>query len=264
MQKDRIDQLLDEADRQPFSGWDFGWIEGRITAAPLPWDYTGAITTRARRSPDLLDLGTGGGEWLASLAFRPPLTVATEAWPPNVPVAHSRLASLGARVVRVAPARDNTGRPLDGEGPRLPFASGSLHLVVSRHESFEVIEVARVLAPGGWLITQQVDAGNDVEYQALFGMEPLPVDPRSCWEAWFPAQLADAGFAVIEHASAPFVQTIRDVGALAYGLKAISWMVPGFSIATHRRRLREIQELIDADGPIVVRQRRFFARARKT
>jgi SAM-dependent methyltransferase len=261
---DRIDALLDEADRQPFTGWDFSWIEGRITAAPLPWDYTAAVVKQARRSPDLLDLGAGGGEWLASLGFRPPRTIATEAWPPNVPVAHARLAPLGVRLVQVAPARDNTGRPLDGEDARLPFASGALHLIVSRHESFEVLEVARVLARGGWLITQQVDAGNDVEYQALLGTEPLPVNPEDRWETWFPGQLNDAGLDVVEHASAPFVQTIHDIGALAYGLKAISWMVPGFSIASHRARLREIQERIDAEGPIVVRQRRFFVRARKT
>jgi hypothetical protein len=132
---------------------------------------------------------------------------------------------------------------------------------VSRHESFEVPEVARVLAPGGWLITQQVDAGNDIEYQELLGMKPLPVDPRDRWEEWFPAQLQAVGFEIVEQASAPLVQTVRDVGALAYGLKAISWMVPGFSIATHRGRLREIQKSIDREGPIVVRQRRFFLRA---
>jgi hypothetical protein len=60
-----VDALIDEAERQPFTGWDFSWIEGRIIADPLPWDYTAAVVNAARHSPDLLDLGTGGGEWLA-------------------------------------------------------------------------------------------------------------------------------------------------------------------------------------------------------
>lgn len=68
---------------------------------------------------------------------------------------------------------------------------------------------------------------------------------------------------VVEQASAPLVQTIKDVGALTYGLKAISWMVPKFSVARHRDRLREIQLRIDTDGPLVVRQQRFWIRARK-
>jgi SAM-dependent methyltransferase len=260
---DHIDELLDVADRQPFTGWDFSWIEGRIVAEPLPWDYTATVLTEARRSPDLLDLGTGGGEWLGSLSYRPPRTVATEAWPPNVATARARLEPLGVSVVQVQPARDNTGEPIEGRASPLPFATGSFHLVVDRHESFSVSEVARVLAVGGWFVTQQVDAGNDDEYRALLGMPASLPTPSGPWAAWMPQQLKSAGFDVVEHASAPLVQHIHDVGALAYGLKAIPWMVPGFTIERHRTRLREIQLQIDREGPIRVQQRRFFVRARK-
>lgn len=260
---DRIDELLEEADRQPVVGWDFNWMRGRLDSLPLPWDYTASVVAHARQSADLLDLGTGGGEWLAALPHRPSRTIATEAWPPNVKVAKARLAPLGIGVVQVAPARDNTGKPVEGPGPQLPFVDNSLHLVVSRHESFEISEVARILAPGGWFITQQVDAGNDVEYRALFNVDQPAVDLESRWAAWLPRQLTSAELEVVEYDSAPLVQLIRDVGALAWNLKAIPWMVPGFSIQTHRARLREIQSRIDRDGPIAVRQRRFWVRARK-
>ena len=76
---DRVDTLLLEVERQPFEGWNFDWLAGRLDSDPLPWNYTAAVLERALGSPDLLDLGTGGGEWLASLAYRPALTVATEA-----------------------------------------------------------------------------------------------------------------------------------------------------------------------------------------
>ena len=260
---ERADRLLAEAERQPFSGWDFSWVEGRITAEPLPWDYTAKVLEHARQSPDLVDLGTGGGEWLASLPYRPPRTVATEAWPPNVAVARRRLEPLGIEVVQVDPARDNTGRPIEGVASRLPFEDGSFHLVVDRHESFEVGEVARILVAGGWFITQQVDAGNDRDYRALFGIHEREPSHAERWENWMPMQLEQAGFEVVEQASAPLLQHIHDVGALAYGLRAIAWMVPGFSVATHRARLRELQSEIDRSGPLTVRQRRFFARARR-
>lgn len=260
---DRIDALLDEADRQPFVGWDFSWTRGRVDTQPLPWDYTASVIEHARRSPDLLDLGTGGGEWLSELPFRPPRTVATEAWPPNVGIAAKRLLPLGVSVVQVAPARDNIGRPIESAAPPLPFRSAAFHLVADRHESFELGEVARILAPGGWFITQQVDAGNDDDYLALMGHEVPPIDPAARWESWLPGQLEAAGFEVVEQASAPLVQVIKDVGVIAWFLKALPWLVPGFSIETHRARLREVQERIDRDGPITVRQRRFFVRARK-
>jgi SAM-dependent methyltransferase len=260
---DHIDALLDEAERRPFIGWDFSWLEGRLDSQGLPWDYTATVVGYARRSPDLLDLGTGGGEWLAALPYRPPRTVATEAWPPNVAIAKAHLEPLGVGVVQVQPVRDNTGRPVEGKASPLPFADEAFHLVVDRHESFEVDEVARVLVPQGWFITQQVDAGNDNEYRELFGIKSPEPDIASRWESWLPDQLERAGLHVIEHASAPLVQVIRDVGALAWNLKAIPWMVPDFSIDRYRARLRKIQEQIDIDGPIAVRQHRFWLRARK-
>ena len=261
---DRIDALLDEAERQPFVGWDFTWLRGRLDSQPLPWNYTEAVVKHAEESIDLLDLGTGGGEWLASLAYRPPLTVATEAWPPNVVVAKSRLAPLGVKVIQVEPARDNTGKPVKGRLRSLPFVDCAFHLVVSRHEAFEVSEVARILAGGGWFITQQADAGNDDDYWRLMGLTPLPVDPADRWASWLPAQLTAAGLVVVAYDSAPLVQMIHDVGALAWNLKAIAWMVPDFSIERYRRQLREVQQRIDRDGPIQVRQRRFWIEATKS
>src|SRR5439155_16468313 len=167
-ERDRIDAMLDQAERQPFVGWDFRWLRGRLESQPLPWDYSASVVEHARSSPGLLDLGTGGGEWVAELASRPPRRVATEAWGPNVAIASARLRPLGVDVVQVAPARDNTGKPVEGAASPLPFPDEAFHLVVDRHESFDVGEVARILVPGGWFITQQVDAGNDREARALF------------------------------------------------------------------------------------------------
>jgi SAM-dependent methyltransferase len=260
---DRIDALLDEAERQPFAGWDFSWLQGRLDSEPMPWDYTETVAARARESPELLDLGTGGGEWLASLVHRPHRTVATEAWPPNVAVAQARLAGIGVHLVQVESARDNTGMPVAARPRTLPFVDGAFHLVVSRHEAFEVSEVVRVLAGGGWFITQQVDVGNDDDYRRLFGVEPEPFGPADRWESWCPDQLRAAGLRVLRYESAPLVQVIRDVGALAWGLRAIPWMVPGYSIERYRDRLRAIQLRLDRDGPITVTQRRFWIEAVK-
>ena len=53
-------------------GWDWDWLGARPTSSPLPWSYREIVQRLARDSPDLLDLGTGGGEWLAKLATLPP------------------------------------------------------------------------------------------------------------------------------------------------------------------------------------------------
>lgn len=71
-----------------------------VRTVPLSWDYTAIVSRCARRSSDMLDMDTGGGEWLAAFPDRPPRTLATEAWAPHVPVAAARLLRIGVRVVR--------------------------------------------------------------------------------------------------------------------------------------------------------------------
>ena len=73
-----LDKLLEEADALPITGWNFSAVGDRIAITPLPWDFNKIVASHAAMAPDLLDLGTGGGEWLAGLRARPACTVATE------------------------------------------------------------------------------------------------------------------------------------------------------------------------------------------
>src|SRR5437764_13971558 len=124
-----FDDLIVEAERHSTRGWDFSWLGGRMTSPAMPWDFTELVAEPARSARDMLDMGTGGGEWLAGLPNRPPHTLATEAWTPNVPVARERLGPLGIEVVEVEGAPDNTAQERGEPGGALPFADGSLHLV---------------------------------------------------------------------------------------------------------------------------------------
>jgi SAM-dependent methyltransferase len=151
-----FESLIAEAQSHPVRGWDFSWLGSRRFTSPPPWDYDSLVLRRARLAPDMLDLGTGGGEWLAALPFRPRRTVATEAWQPNVAVAQARLRPLGVAVVQVEGAPDNQEQPPDGKRGRLPFAAESFHLVTCRHEAFVAREIARILVAGGLFVTQQV------------------------------------------------------------------------------------------------------------
>src|SRR5215207_4818307 len=133
----------------------------------MPWDFAEIVSERARHSPDLLDMGTGGGEWLSNLEHRPARTVATESWPPNIPLAGQRLRPLGIDVVGVTGAPDNVAQDRKPEDGHLPFADGSFHLICNRHESYLPSEVARVLAPSGRFLTQQVGGSADEFYNLL-------------------------------------------------------------------------------------------------
>jgi hypothetical protein len=75
-----FEQLVADAQAADVSGWDFSWLAGRATAGPLPWSYRDQVERYAAAAGAMLDMGTGGGEWLSRLAPRPAHTVATEAW----------------------------------------------------------------------------------------------------------------------------------------------------------------------------------------
>ncbi|MGV2794796.1 SAM-dependent methyltransferase, partial [Clostridium perfringens] len=48
-------------------GWDFSGLDGRMGEEPLPWDYKQAVLALIREETVMLDMGTGGGEFLLSL-----------------------------------------------------------------------------------------------------------------------------------------------------------------------------------------------------
>jgi SAM-dependent methyltransferase len=226
---------LDEA-AHPFSGWDFSHISatGRMASAPLGWSYVSRLLPHLRRARSLLDLGTGGGELLARLQPFPPHTRATEGYPPNLPVARARLEPLGVAVAEV------------GDDGRLPFADGEFELVIDRHEFYLEPEVFRVLAPGGWFITQQVGHRHDEELDQWLG---VPASPDLPWRfAEVAAALTRAGFRVIEQREEFPPTRFYDVGAIVYYLTAIPWQVPGFSVTSHAPALLEIHRRIEADG----------------
>lgn len=256
-----LDRLLAEADSEPVRGWDFSWMGARFVLSALPWDYTALVADSAGEAERLLDLGTGGGEWLADFRARPPLTVATEAWPLNVPVAAARLAPLGAYVVCVEAAHDNVAQaPGDGPG-RLPFGAGTFQVIANRHESFLASEVARLLTRGGCFLTQQAGNGDDIYQLLAIGKPPRP--SRELTPALAIEQIEAAGLELVGSGEGEQVLWFADVGALGWYLKAIPWIVPGFTTGAFRAPLERLHERIAQEGPLAVRQPRFWLKAVK-
>jgi SAM-dependent methyltransferase len=250
-----FEELVTEALTAPFSGWDFSWLDRRSRTEPLPWDYSARVAALARSARTMLDMGTGGGEALSRLADRAPRTIATESWPPNVPVAGRRLLPLGIPVIQVEIARDNLDQDGANDSGHLPFRDGSLGLVCNRHESFLAPEVSRVLAPGGTFVTQQVDYHDNDDLARILGIE-TPEEPDS-WIGLAERQVTDAGLVIEEAGRADQRISFDDVAAVIYYLKAVSWSIPGYRLEKYRDRLRALHE--DASAwPVVTSGHRFL------
>lgn len=250
MDRANFDRLVLEAEKLSVLGWDWAAIGDRYQESALPWDYTALVRNRLEGVNRLLDMGTGGGEWLIGLGDLPAETWATEVWEPNVPVAKANLEPLGVRVVQVE------------ENSLAGLPDGFFDLVVNRHESFDAAEVRRVMRPGGVFVTQQV-GGQDAR-ELNEALEDEVRLPYAEWGVELASELLlRAGFEVLESRSAQVEYEFADVGAVVFYLNATPWQVDGFSVERDRERLWEMYCAM-GEGGLRATMYRFLVVARKS
>jgi SAM-dependent methyltransferase len=238
-------------EQEPFTGWDFSYLEGRMQEDLPPWSYAARAAELMQQASSVLDLGTGGGERLLQLKpYWPTTVVATEEYPPNVHIARQRLLPAGAQVVEVSLSDDAL----------LPFPDAAFDLVLNRHSGFNSAEVARTLTPGGTFLTQQVHGLWAHDLLAAF--DATPQWPDATPEHYVP-RLQQAGLAVVTVHDWSGTLTFADVGAIVYYLKAIPWLIQGFSVTTHAPYLRQLQHRRDRGEPLVFTAKHYLMEARK-
>ncbi len=241
--------LLKEAEVD-FKGWDFSYLNktNRMSEFPLKWNYMIEVLNHLPQSNALLDMGTGGGEFLSTLPV-PKDTKATEGYKPNVDIAKNRLEPLGIKVYEI------------NNDCHLPFQDDEFDLIINRHESFNAKEVKRILKPNGRFITQQVGGKNDQELNSLFQVKESEYASWSLQKAV--DDLLNEGFKCISKKETITKTRFYDIGAIIYYLKAIPWQIPDFSISSYKKQLINIHNLIQDEGYLDVTCHRFFVIVKK-
>lgn len=261
--KELFDYLVSEYN-QPFSGWDMSYLNGRRVegiGTNHHWDYIATVLDAMKQTHTMLDMGTGGGERLASFAAQQPLpeqTYTTEGYAPNVLVARQRLAPLGVTVYEV---NDN----------HLPFADNSFDLIINRHANYDPGEVSRILKFGCQFITQQVGDQTNRRLHELLGSTKPEGNlyagglQKHAWNLEYAVQqLATAGWHITTQQEEFYSTRYYDVGAIVYYLKAIPWEIPDFSVEKYFDKLVEVHHLIQQEGYVDVPFHQFFIIAQKT
>lgn len=245
------EQWLQEESLAHINGWDFSHIHGRYEEGQdIPWDYEAIIRKYLSHDSKLLDIDTGGGEFLLSLNHPYKNTSATEGYPPNVILCRSILLPLG---IDFREAK-NVGH--------LPFGENSFDIVINRHGDFNVKELFRILKPGGVFVTQQVGAENDRELVDLLLPDiKLPYPEQYLKKA--SKKFTDIGFEILQ--SQEVFPKIRfyDVGALVWFARIIEWEFPGFSVEACLNNLCKAQQILDSQGVIEASTHRFLLVALK-
>ena len=232
-------------------GWDFSHIDGRyIEGTDFPWDYRQVIREYLTPKKKLLDIDTGGGEFLLSLGHPYENTAATENYSPNVQLCKETLLPLGINF-----------RKADGKG-ELPFEDTSFDVVINRHGDLNPHEIYRVLKPGGVFISQQVGAENDRELvELLCGDLPLPFPDQ--YASKTAAAFQKEGFSILYQEECFSPIRFYDVGALIWFARVLPWEFAGFSVDTHIQNLMKAQYIMENEGYIEGKTHRFLLVARK-
>ena len=211
----------------------------------MPWDYRRIILDYLKPEMKLLDIDTGGGEFLLSLKHPYKNTSAAEAYPPNVELCRETLLPLGIDF------RAGDGKDI------LPFEDAAFDIVINRHGDFNVKDIHRILKDGGIFITEQVGAENDRELvELLLGRTELPF-PEQYLETTC-KKFRDAGFDILDAQECFRPIRFFDIGALVWFAHIIQWEFPGFSVDCCRDRLLRAQQLLEQNGVVEGRIHRFL------
>ena len=251
LDRNSFESFLNEAAEYSPHGWTFDGIEERFVNGALPWSYTSIALPFIAKSSCMLDLDTGGGEFLADLPFQAEITFATEGHSPNITVAYKRLRALNIPLIAV-----------DNSTSLLPFKGNSFDLVLGRHAAFSWNEVQRVLKPGGIFISQQVGSDNHVDLNLLLGAAKCNL--TKVWNLDTALnQASETGFSILSQGEAHPKDQIFDIGALLIHLKTVPWQIPDFNIDSYHSQLLKLHDRINASSFVEVTSHRFFFVAQK-
>ncbi len=252
MNKDSLKQIwLDEEKVAHIKGWDFSHINNRYDEEDdLSWNYKEVIKEYLKPEFKLLDVDTGGGEFLLSLEHPLSNLSATENFAPNVKLCQDKLLPLGIDFKKA-----------DGLD-ELPFDNESFDIIINRHGDFNQEDIYRLLKKGGLFITEQVGAENDRELvELLLGDIDLP----------FPEQYLDkisekfknAGFEIVRAEEELRPIRFYDIGALVWFARIIEWEFPFFSVYKCLNNLYKAQEIVEEHGSVDGRIHRILLVCRK-
>lgn len=251
MHRSEMKGLWKAEEERVFAGWDFSYLDGRIVEEALPWDYGAIIHKHLRKEQVLLDMGTGGGEFLLTLEHPYHKTYVTEAYPPNIDLCHKKLGSLGIHVSGVL------------EDGQLPYEDESMDIIINRHEYYKIDEVFRVLRQGGTFITQQVGGRNNVDFSNRLCKTIARTQDLTNTMKFQMASFMQAGFTILN--SGEYFPDLKflDTGALVYFAKIIEWEFIDFSVDRCFEELLKVEQEIADQGYVRSQEHRYFIEARK-
>lgn len=227
----------------------FSYIDGEWDSDGLPWNYRDLVFKYLKKTDRLLDLDTVDGEFLLTLNHPFSLTGIAEAFDDNYNLCKLELEPLGITVKKTIKSKG------------LPYEDGIFDVVHNRNGSFDGDEVYRVLKPGGYFITQQIDGRNDMDLSSRIIEGYKPAFPDYSLDKGL--KLLEDRFEIIEKDEGAVSVRFYDVKTVIAFAKLAKTEFPNFSVEEHFDKLVRLQLDLEEQGHISTTQYRFMIVARK-
>ena len=142
----------------------------------------------------------------------------------------------------------------------LPLGDASLDLMLNRHEELEPAEVARVLAPGGRVLTQQIGRNHWREIREVF---PRATGGSGDLFQRYEDGVRDTGGRFGMAREHDLSMAYRSLGDVVYMLMAVPWAVPGFDLEQDLDALLALERAFRRDEGVVLTHSHFVIEAEK-
>lgn len=163
-------------------------ILAKVTLEGALWDFNEEIKKKSKTSDILLDIGTGGGENVLTIASSFLFLMGIDLSNGMIETAQTNLKKADISNVRFSQMSSD----------KLEFPAEFFDVVTCRHAPFSSMEVAKVLKKGGYFLTQQVGVGDKINIKRAFNRGQL-IEENGALLARYARELKESGFSEIQH-----------------------------------------------------------------
>lgn len=213
------------------NGWNFDSI--RCVTEGTSVDLYHHVQHLLQRHHVLLDMGTGGGKALLHLTSSAALLVGIDQSAAMIQTAQRNQQAVAANHVRL----------LEMDANELQFPNAFFDMISCRHAPFQVHEAARVLRPGGYLLTQQVAEKDKWNLKQAFQRGQAYDVPHGTLQRQYMQQLEQAGFQNVDIVESEVHEYYESAEDLIFLLKHTP-IIPGFG--QHESDWRTLHHFIEA------------------
>ncbi|WP_117161737.1 class I SAM-dependent methyltransferase [Paraliobacillus sp. X-1268] len=168
------------------NGWDFSKLQ--VRSEVVSWDFNEEVKKKSSNVDILLDIGTGGGENVLTIAASFLFLVGIDSSYGMIETAQTNFKKAGILNARFSQMSSD----------KLKFPAGFFDVVTCRHAPFSSMEVNKVLKKGGYFLTQQVGEGDKINIKRAFNRGKL-VEENGTLLARYVRELKESGFSEIQY-----------------------------------------------------------------